>query len=354
MTMNDSVDSPTPSVLAAGLSNVECPTLGPKGWILNVCSLSRPDEDWPTIAGDITYTHPDRPLETSVLFSTSTEELEGIPAALAFGPDQEIYVADEGRRAIVRVTSSGVIEDVITHYQGTRINGPNDLSFAANGDLYFTDPWTSSARNPIAAVYHYKWDLQELTLVDDGMAFTNGIVVKDDLLYVAETFPRAVWVYDVGREGFRNGRRLFCRLPDIKNPPMLPMAVRESLGVDYVVGPDGMALDGEGNLWVTHYGGNAVLIYDRSGQLIEMLPTPGAKPTNVCFGGSNLDVVYVAVDDPGVIIEYPIGVQGDRLNFCPSGLENHKWTSVLEHGDPALPGSRRLPMVVPPDLSLAH
>jgi len=354
MTMKDSGNTSNPSVLAAGLSNVECPTLGPDGWILNVCSLSRPEQAWPTLAGDITCTHPDRPLDTSVLFSTSTENLEGIPAALAFGPDQEIYVADEGRRAIVRVTSSGTMEDVITDYQGTRINGPNDLSFAENGDLYFTDPWTSSAKNPVAAVYHYRWDRQELSLVDDGMAFTNGIVVKGDLLHVAETFPRAVWVYDLRPDGAAYGKRLFCRLPDIKNPPMLPLAVRETLGVDYVVGPDGMALDAEGNLWVTHYGGSSVLIYDRGGQLIDMLPMPGSKPTNLCFGGPDLDVVYVAVDDPGVIIEYPIGVRGDRLNFCPSRFEKHKWSLMLDHGDAAIPGSRQLPRVEPPDLSLTH
>jgi len=85
-----------------------------------------------------------------------------------------------------------------------------------------------------------------------------------------------------------------------------------------------------------------------------MLPMPGSKPTNLCFGGPDLDVVYVAVDDPGVIIEYPIGVRGDRLNFCPSRFEKHKWSLMLDHGDAAIPGSRQLPRVEPPDLSLTH
>ncbi len=342
------------SVLAAGLANVECPCLGPDGWILNVCSLDRPDEDWPTRGGDITVTHPDRPLETSVLFSTSTPDTVGIPAALAFGPDEAIYVADEGRRAIVRATPSGEIEDFVTHFQGERLNGPNDLSFGENGDLYFTDPWGSSPRNPIAAVYRFDWSRQELSIVDVGMEFTNGIVINGSSLYVAETFPRAVWVYEFVR-GIRAGdRRLFCRLPDVKDPPLLPSSVREQIGTDHVVGPDGMAFDAENNLWIAHYGGSGVFIYDQEGQLTDILPMPGRKPTNLCFGGANLDAVYVAVDDPGVIIEYHLGTRGDRLNFCPSRAERHAWSSVIADPSFALPGRRELPRVEPPDLFPVH
>ena len=345
---------PGPLVLATGLSNVECPTLGPDGWILNVCSLDRLAENWPTRAGDITVTHPDRPLETSVLFSTSTPEVTGIPAALAFGPDQAIYVADEGRRAIVRVTASGQIEDIITQYQGERINGPNDLSFDENGDLYFTDPWTSSPNNPVAAVYRYDWEHQELSLIETGMEFTNGIVVKDGRVYVAETFPRAVWAYEIEGRGRAGNKRLFCRLPDVMNPPMLPPLVRESIGAEYVVGPDGMAFDAEGHLWVTHYGGSGVFVYDSAGQLTDILPVPGTKPTNLCFGGPDLETTYVAIDDPGVIVEYHLGVRGDRINFCPSRFDPHPWLSAIADASVPLPGRRALPRVEPPALFHNH
>lgn len=338
----------TPRVLAAGLANVECPTLGPGGWILNVCSLDRPEEEWATRAGDITITHPDRPLETSVLFSTSTAEVGGIPAALAFGPDGAIYVADEGRRSIVRVTPTGQVTDLIADYEGKRINGPNDLSFDENGDLYFTDPWTSSPNNPVGAVYGYDWERQELNRIDQGMAFTNGIVVRDGLLYVAETFPRAVWVYEVTGRGLAKDKRLFCRLPDVKNPPLLPAAVRDSVGPDYVVGPDGMAFDQEGNLWVTHYGGSGVFIYDRSGELAEILPTPGSKPTNICFAGEDHSFCYVSIDDHGVIVEYDLGVTGDTINFCPSLVDDHPWLDPILSKSSQLPGRRDLPRQDPP------
>src|SRR3954454_829370 len=94
-------------LIAEGLSNVEGPAVAPQGWVLNVCSISRPAEGWFTRGGDVTATHRDRPLDTRVLFNTSTAEKQGIPAALAFGPDGCLYVTDEGRRSIVRVDAGG-------------------------------------------------------------------------------------------------------------------------------------------------------------------------------------------------------------------------------------------------------
>jgi hypothetical protein len=63
---------PEPWVLARRLCSVEGPTVGPDGWVLNVCSVSRPSENWPTRGGDITATHRDHTLETQVILNTST------------------------------------------------------------------------------------------------------------------------------------------------------------------------------------------------------------------------------------------------------------------------------------------
>ena len=63
-------------VIAEGLCNVECPTLGPQGWLINVCSISRPTEAWKTRGGDITATRIEGPRETHVLMNTSTRSEE--------------------------------------------------------------------------------------------------------------------------------------------------------------------------------------------------------------------------------------------------------------------------------------
>jgi gluconolactonase len=321
---------PDPWTLARGLCNVEGPTVAPGGWVLNVNSLSRPSEpSWPTRGGDVTATHLERPGETSVLFNTSSDAVEGIPCALAFGPDGAVYVPDEGRRAMLRITPEGAIEDFITDWDGERLNGPNDLAFDTHGNLYFTDPWTSSPRNPVAGVYGYSWSSGELHRIDSGMQFTNGIVVRDGLLLVAETYTRMVWSYELGDDGRAGNRQPFCRLPDVDDAPPLPTNVQEVLGVEYVCGPDGMACDAQGRLYVAHYSGGGIFVYDRAGEHVGTIPTVGKIPTNVCFAGPDHDQLVAAVDDVGELVVYDLGIPGDRLPFCPSGEADHPWTAML-------------------------
>jgi gluconolactonase len=290
-----------------------------------VCSLDRPDRpDWPTRGGDVVATHLDDPLASHVLFSTG-----GIPVALAFGPDGALHVTDEGRRSIVRVDADGELTDVITHWRGERINGPNDLAFDEAGNLYFSDPWTSSPRNPIGAVYGWSPATGELRRIDAGMWFPNGVVAAYGRLLVAETFRRVVWAYDVDGRGGAGGRRCFCSLPDVDDVPRLPPAEQARLGVDHLCGPDGMALDAGGNLYVAHFASSAIFVFDAAGREIDRLAVPGRAPTNVCFVGPDLDQLAVTVDDTGEVVVLELGVSGRRLPFCPSRAAEHPWAARL-------------------------
>jgi gluconolactonase len=305
----------------------EGPVVAPDGWILNVCSFTIPDTGWTARGGDISATHVDVPLATHKLFNTSTPDVEGIPCALAFGPDGCLYVTDEGRRAIVRVAPDGSITDFVTTWDGHGLNGPNDLSFDPDGNLYFTDPWGSSPDSLIGQVFGYEWATRELHRIDTGMAFPNGIVVRDGRLYVAETYTNRVWTYEVTGPGRAAGKREFCRMPDVPDSPVRWQGRA-------LAGPDGMALDAAGNLYVAHVGTGSVFVYDRDGREIDALPTGGRKATNVCFGGPSYDDLFVTVDDRSSMIRFALGVEGHRLSFCPSLSAAHSWSAML----PAIPG----------------
>ena len=260
------------ALFAEKLPNPEGPVVGPNGWILNVCSFEPKDKSWPRRGADITATHASRPLSTHTVFNTSRGSLSGLPAALAFGPDGCLYVTDEGTRSIVRVTPEGEQTDFISHFQGQRLNGPNDLCFDAEGNLYFTDPWTSSLANPIGAVYGYDWKSATLHQLHTGLAFPNGILVGNGHVYAAETLTNKIWMYDVVGPGQAENTREFCQLPDLK--------------VKLLTGPDGMAFDVEGNIYCATVGVGFVYVFDPAGNLIESIPTGSLRPTNVCFGGT--------------------------------------------------------------------
>jgi sugar lactone lactonase YvrE len=321
--------------LATGQCAVEGPCVGPGGWVLNVCSLDRPDRPaWPTRGGDVVATHPERPDVSTVLFNTG-----GIPVALAFGPDGALYVTDEGRRAIVRVDPDGRLDDLITDWSGhdavERLNGPNDLAFDEAGHLYFSDPWTSSPRNPIGAVYGHDHRRGVLHRIDTGMWFPNGVVVKDGTLLVAETFRRVIWTYELEGDGRAGGKRLFAELPDVVDAPRLPADEQELLGVDHVCGPDGMALDVDGNLYVAHFGSGAIYVLGDDGRVVDRLEVPGRCPTNVCFAGPDHDLLVVTLDDTGEVVVLDGVTRGRRLPFCPSRASGHAFTGRMPVVEPS-------------------
>lgn len=313
----------THEVVAERLGAPEGPVVGPDGWILNVCSFTPEDRTWRTRGGDITATPLAHPRRTRVVFNTSTAEVEGIPASLAFGPDGCLYVTDEGRRAIVRVSPDGTQEDFIVGYAGERLNGPNDLSFDRDGSLFFTDPWGSSLDRRIGAVYGYNWEAGTLHRIRTDMAFPNGIVARDGRLYVAETHTLKLWVHEITDPGRAGPARELCTLPDVATSGWK--------------GPDGIALDDRGNLWVGHLGSGDVLVYEPDGSLVDRVSTGGVRPTNVCFAGDDLRTLLVTVDDLGLLISVPVQVAGARLSFCPSASTDHPWSEPLrriaEDGD---------------------
>ncbi len=303
-----------PTAFATRLCAPEGPTAGPDGWILNVCSFTR-DEAWPTQGGDICATHLAAPRQSRRLLNTTESGVVGIPAALAFGPDGALYVTDEGHRAVLRVDPDGTVSRWASSFDNEPLNGPNDLCFDADGSCYFTDPWGSSLENPVGAVYGRSPD-GDLHRIDGGMGFPNGIVLRDEQLYVAETLRSCVWIYDIVAPGEATNRRLFCRQPHVPDVP--------------VCGPDGMAFDTEGNLLVAHYGSGFVFVYDRQGVAVDRIVCGGVAPTNVCFGGIDHSTLFITVDDTDEMVAVDWGVAGQRLHFCPTAFAGtHPFAAMM-------------------------
>jgi sugar lactone lactonase YvrE len=57
--------------------------------------------------------------------------------------------------------------------------------------------------------------------------------------------------------------------------------------------PDGAAVDVQGNYWVAMYEGRRVCQFAPDGSLLQELETPAQCPTMPCFGGQDLQMLYV-------------------------------------------------------------
>jgi L-arabinonolactonase len=110
-----------------------------------------------------------------------------------------------------------------------------------------------------------------------GVRISNGICMSPDgsQLYFADSPSRTIHVYDLNEPaGTLGPARHFAQSPEGALP-------------------DGAAVDAEGYLWSAHWGGAAIARYAPDGSLERAIAVPATQPTCVCFGGPDLDLLFV-------------------------------------------------------------
>jgi gluconolactonase len=206
------------------------------------------------------------------------------PNAMVTDKDGTIIYAQQGGRTLSRLDASLNIKPFLSTYNGKKINSPNDLVFAKDGSLWFTDPPfgpmnmepSPPLEQPIAGVYRYAKG--KLTPVVTDLKLPNGLAFSPDykIFYVnsygPEMFTRA---YDVGRDGA------------LSNPRVL-FAYDRSMGRG---GPDGLKTDMKGNVWSTGPGG--VRIITPQGKVLGLIKLPETA-ANLAFGEDGHALYFTA------------------------------------------------------------
>lgn len=224
----------------------------------------------------------------------------GAPNGSRFGPGGDLFVADCGRRAILRLSPTTGQETIYAdRYMGEPFRGPNDLCFGPDGTLYFTDPAGSSLTDRIGAVYAVAPD-GAVALLAAGLAFPNGVAVTPDgtMLIVAETHTGRLRCYRLDAAPRYKERDTLVTLHPAAPPP-------------HDAGPDGMAFGADGNLYVAHYGAGCVQVIAPDGAVVRGLSVGVPTPTNVAFWQDSL---YVSEGMGGAIYRLDIKV-GEQQPF---------------------------------------
>ena len=113
-----------------------------------------------------------------------------------------------------------------------------------------------------------------------GLTISNGLAWSQDrgTLYLIDSPTRQVLAFPLTPSGDLLGEATACIT--------IPKA--------WDALPDGMCIDAEGKLWIALFGGGAVTRWDpASGLLLERLELPCRQVTSCCFGGPNLDQLFV-------------------------------------------------------------
>jgi len=183
-------------------------------------------------------------------------------------------------RAIIEVTPDGKYTILADHYDGRRLNSPNDVIVGPDGALYFTDPTLDLVAGekqeiPFQGVYRLG-ENRSVRLLTKDLTQPNGLAFSPDgkQFYVDDSEKRNIRVYDVTSDGALRNGRIFGEEPGQKND-----------GV-----PDGIKVDKQGNLFVT--GPKGIWVWDSKGNHLGTIVMP-EQPANLTWGDADYRMLYI-------------------------------------------------------------
>src|SRR3954471_1106312 len=218
-------------------------------------------------------------------------EYDGWPNGLKIDGDGRILVADYRHGIMQLDAAAGKIQPVLATRNSESFKGCNDLHLASNGDIYFTDQGQTGLHDPTGRVYRLSSGGKLDCLIDTGIS-PNGLVLDptETVLFVAMTRDNAVWRLPLMKDGNVTKVGRFCAM----------------FGTS---GPDGLAMDANGRLFVAHASLSHVFVFAPNGELIARIKScAGPSCTNVALGGANRDQLYITESASGTVLVADIGV----------------------------------------------
>lgn len=239
----------------------------------------------------------------------------GRPNGLAVDHSGIIWVAESKTPSLLRMTMEGKVDVVATQCDGEPFLFPNDLCFGPDGNIYLTDSGVSidsfAPGNTIRQDYMdveydgriYCVDVQSGSVkkLDCGLKFTNGIAFgPDGLLYANETLTGNIYRYDLRDADAPGPRELFGNVLRSDAPPGWK-------------GPDGMAFDENGLLYVAVFGQGDVTVLGLNGEVVRRISTLGMLPTNVAFALPGEHRIHVTEYEYGQMEVFSVNCDGLSL-----------------------------------------
>ena len=224
-------------------------------------------------------------------------DYDGEPNGLKIDRDGRIFIADYRNGLMQLDPGRGAVTALLDRRWSERFKGLNDLFFAANGDLYFTDQGQTGLHDPTGRVYRLTGEARLETLIDT-VPSPNGLVMDlaESALLVAATRGNAVWRLPLMPDGTASKVGIFIQLSGGPG------------------GPDGMALDAAGNLAVAHAGLGSVWVFDPHGEpLWRIRSCAGRMTTNLAYGGADGRTLFITESETGSILTAHLPVEGKRM-----------------------------------------
>ena len=224
-------------------------------------------------------------------------EYDGEPNGLKFHKDGRAFITDHKNGLMVFNPSTGTVEPYLERALLQRFKGLNDLVFASNGDIYFTDQGQTGLHDPSGRLYRLRSN-GTLDLLLDNIPSPNGLVLNraENIVFLAVTRANAIW-----------------RVPLMKDG--VPSKVGTFIQLSGGGGPDGLAIDDEDNLAICHVGLGTLWLFSAHGEPMLRVKSPaGMLITNCAYGGADRKTLYITESRTGTVLTAQMPTPG-RLMF---------------------------------------
>ena len=225
-------------------------------------------------------------------------QYDGWPNGLKFHKDGSAWICCYKQGLLKLDTKTGKMETILGSMYSEGFKGLNDLHFASNGDLYFTDQGQTGIADPTGRVFRLRANgaLDRLAL---NVPSPNGITLSttEKHCFVAVTRSQQIWRLPLMADG---------------SVSKTGVAIQMSGGA---AGPDGIEMDAENGLLVCQLG-VGVWRFDSN-----MLPTHlihSENPhhhhlANIAVGGADKRTLFITESMSGDILTAPLPVAGKTM-----------------------------------------
>jgi gluconolactonase len=238
---------------------------------------------------------------------------------LALDAEGNLILCQHGPRQVGILEESGDIKVLASHYNGKRLNSPNDLDLASDGSIFFTDPpyglndQGGTSELGFCGIYRLM-PSGKIYLLDSTVNIPNGIAISPDetKLYSGDSEARILFIWDIVNDSTIANKQQFAY--------MSPAGYA-----------DGMKTDSAGYLYATGPGG--VWMYKPDGTFIRIIPVPG-QTSNCCWGDADRKTLYVTSGNSVYRIRNKVATSpvvglnetnniGHKLKTCPNPISTN-------------------------------
>ena len=163
-----------------------------------------------------------------------------------------------------------------------KLNRINDGKTDPSGNLWFGTMDNLERKIEKGSLYKLDKNLK-LTKVDKNYRITNGpAFIDQNNFYHTDSPKKTIYKIKINKNNKIVSKKIFKKLSPEEGSP------------------DGMTLDKNKNLWVAHFHGACVSVFNQKAKLIHRIQFPAKNITNCAFGGKNTKELYVSTATKGM------------------------------------------------------